>query len=148
MAERWDLLIHWQYFIKMNIHLYLCLEWNWASAKHERFFPHLTRMGACSLQWPKGQLFVFKILSHFDFFLLLMTQCLCASVPRKRFLGNYRSHHHQTWHSGCLRHGNASHVIYIVLDLHSRSHILIMKMINVQLCQKLSKQCPSSLLWR
>ena len=34
----------------------------------------------------------------------------CVSVPHKRFLGNYWSHHHQTWHGGRLRHDNASRV--------------------------------------
>ena len=35
-------------------------------------------------------------------------------------------------------------IIYIDLDLHSRSHILIMKRINVRLFQKLFQQSPSS----
>ena len=71
----------------------------------------------------------------------------CVCVRRKRFLGNYWSHHRQTWRGDCLRHEKASRVNYIDLDLHSRSHILIMKIVNVWLFQKLFKQCPSSLLW-
>ena len=42
---------------------------------------------------------------------------VCVCVPRKQFLGNCWSHHHQTWHA------NASRVIYIYLDHHSRSRI-------------------------
>ena len=67
---------------------------------------------------------------------------ICPSVPRKRFTGNYWSHHHKTWHSGCLRHENASRVNYIDRDLHSRSQILIMRIINVRLFQKLFKAIP------
>ena len=44
------------------------------------------------------------------------------SVPSKRFLGNYNSHYHQTWHGNGLRHVNASSVNYIDLDFHSRSY--------------------------
>ena len=57
--------------------------------------------------------------------------CVCLSVcvyfPHKRFLGNYHTHHHQTWHGNCLRHDNASHVNYIDLSLHSRSQINILR---------------------
>ena len=49
--------------------------------------------------------------------------CFCVSVPLKRFLENYLSPLHQIWHRDCLRHENASHVNYIDLDLHSRSHL-------------------------
>ena len=48
--------------------------------------------------------------------------CLVSLGPCKRFLGNYWSHHEQSGHGDCLRHENASHVNYIDLDLHSRSH--------------------------
>ena len=51
-----------------------------------------------------------------------LCECVCVCVPRKRVIGNYFSHHHQTWHSNCLRHANASHVNYIDHDLHSRPH--------------------------
>ena len=49
-----------------------------------------------------------------------MCVCVCVyvSVPRKRFLGNYQSHLHQTWHGDCLRHDNTSCINYIDLDLH------------------------------
>ena len=40
---------------------------------------------------------------------------VCVSVPRKWFLGNYWSRHHQTWHSDCLRQANASYVIILTL---------------------------------
>ena len=33
---------------------------------------------------------------------------VCVSVPRKRFFRTFWNHRHQTWHSDCLRHGNAS----------------------------------------
>ena len=51
-----------------------------------------------------------------------MCVCVCACVPRKRFLGNYLGHHHQTGHGNYLRHANAFRVNYIDLDLHARSH--------------------------
>ena len=43
-------------------------------------------------------------------------------VPRKQFLGNYWSHHHQAWHGNCHRDANDSRVNYIDLDIHSSSH--------------------------
>ena len=49
-----------------------------------------------------------------------MCLSVCVSVPHKRFLGNYWSHHLQTWHGDFLTHVNVSHVNYIDLDLHSR----------------------------
>ena len=73
----------------------------------------------------------------------VLCACVCVCVPRKRFLRNCWSDH-QAWHGGCLRHDNASHVNYF--DLHSRSQILIMKIIKVWLFQKPFKQWPSCLL--
>ena len=65
---------------------------------------------------------------------------VCVSVPRKWFLWNYWSYHHQTWHGDCLTRENASRVHYIDLDLHSRPQILtMMKTTNVGLFQKLNK---------
>ena len=69
-------------------------------------------------------LFVFKIISTLKKFLGKTTPSLCVCVfhvPRKRLLGKYWCHHHQAWHSNCLRHGDASRANYIDLDLHSRS---------------------------
>ena len=51
------------------------------------------------------------------------------SVLRKRFLGNYWSHHHQAWHGDCLRHENAS--LYWPWPAFKVTQILIMKIINV-----------------
>ena len=45
----------------------------------------------------------------------------CVFVPRKWFLGNCWSHHHQIWHSDCLIYGHTSHVNCIDLDLDARS---------------------------
>ena len=53
---------------------------------------------------------------------LSVWQPVCLSVPRMTFLGNYSSHHRQTWHCDYLRHGNASRVNYLDLDLHSHQH--------------------------
>ena len=55
--------------------------------------------------------------------------CVCVCVPVCVSLASDSSetirHHHQAWHGDCLRHGNATCVDCIDLDLHSRSHILI-----------------------
>ena len=46
------------------------------------------------------------------------TFSVCVCVPHKRFLGNYSRHYyHQTWHGNCLRHGDASCVNDIDLEL-------------------------------
>ena len=52
-------------------------------------------------------------------------------VPRKWFLGNCWSQHHQTWHGNCLRHDDASRVNYIDLDLHSWSQMLMINKCSV-----------------
>ena len=43
------------------------------------------------------------------------------SFPRKRFLGNYSSHHHHTLQGDCLRHVNASRLITTDHDFQSWS---------------------------
>ena len=69
--------------------------------------------------------------------------CVCVSVPRKRFSGNCRSHHH----GDCLRHENVSLFNHIDLDLRFKvTQILVMQIISVRLFQKLFKQCPPSLI--
>ena len=77
---------------------------------------------------------------------LNLCACVRLCVPHKRCLGNYWSHHHQTWPNNCLRHDDASHVNYI--DLDWRLHGSYRKIRNVPLFHKLFKQSPSSLLWR
>ena len=37
----------------------------------------------------------------------------CVSVPRKRFLGNYYSHHHQIWH-GATASGTIMHHVLLL----------------------------------
>ena len=47
--------------------------------------------------------------------------CVCVYFPRKRFLRNYQSHHHQTQHGDCLRHDNASPVMTLTFIQGHRS---------------------------
>ena len=70
-----------------------------------------------------------------------LSVCLSLASDSSENIG----HNHETWHGICLRHGNASRVNYVDLDLHSKfTKIFNMKKIHVRLFHKLFKQSPSN----
>ena len=77
-----------------------------------------------------------------------MTVCrTCVSVcPHQPYLRNQWSDNYQIWHNDCLSHENASHVnwneIILTLTFVQGHIILIMKIINVWLFQKLQALLP------